>query len=108
METKAVLKNIAVKNANMFVPGDMRPSWNLEFVPTDETCVLCGTPLGQLQHIPGSNTKAYLLTKVKLLPAKAYMKKCPNQHCLARYSYRTWREGTYFKIYCVVYEYPYL
>ena len=108
VEMKVVLKNIAVKNASMLLPGDMRPSWNLEFVPIDETCVLCGTPLGQLQHIPGSNAKAYLLTKVKLLPAKAYMKKCPNQHCLARHSYRTWREGMYFKTYCVVDEYPYL
>ena len=32
-----------------------------------------------------------------------YMKKCPNQHCLARHSYWTWREG--ISKHCVVESY---
>ena len=72
---KVVMKNIAVKNANMLLPGDMRPSWNLELFPIDETCAcVVWNSLGQLEHVPGSNTKTYLLTKVKLFPAKVYMK----------------------------------
>ena len=73
------------------------------FFPIDETCVVC---TWALEHVPGSNTKAYLLTKVKSFPAKVYMKKCPNQHCLARHSYRTWREG--ISKHCVVENYLYL
>ena len=68
-------------------------AWKTEYRPEDERCVLCKTALCPLQHLPGSNTKAFLLTKARFLPVKALIRRCPNPDCLARHPYRTWREG---------------
>ena len=58
------------------------------------TVFLCNTPLGPLEHIPGSNARAFLLTKVRMLPVRVLIKRFPNPRCLARHSYRIWNEGS--------------
>ena len=87
-----ILQAIAEKNTPIHT-GSNDSDWPTLFSPTEEHCLLCGTLLGQLERIPGSNSRAFLLTKVKMLPVKALIKCCPNTGCLARHSYRTWKEG---------------
>jgi len=94
-ELKIVMQKIAQKNASILAPHEKESNntWSLEFFPSENTCILCGTSLGGLEHIPGSNSSAFLLTRVKMLPAKAWIKRCPNTKCLARHSYHSWKEG---------------
>lgn len=96
-ELQHILQAIAKKNTSI-QPGSEDSDWPTLFSPTDDQCLLCGTPLGPLEHTPGSNSRAFLLTKVKMLPVKALIKRCPNHRCLARHSYRTWKEG--INLYC--------
>ena len=92
-ELKIVMQQIAEKNASILAPHgkEFNNTWSLEFFPNENTCTLCRTPLGALEHVPGSNSSTFLLTRVKMLPAKAWIKRCPNTKCLARHSYHTWK-----------------
>ena len=94
-ELKIVMQQIAEKNASILAPHDkeFNNTWSLELFPNENTCTLCRIPLGALQHVPGSNSSAFLLIRVKMLPAKAWIKRCPNTKCLARHSYHSWKEG---------------
>ena len=92
-ELRAVLRKISEKNANLITNHGCETSWRQEYFPTDDVCILCGTTLGRLEHVPGTSADALLLTKIKLVPVKAIIKRCPNSTCLARHSYCTWREG---------------
>lgn len=94
-ELKIVMQQIAQKNASILASHDkeFNNTWSLEFFPNENTCTLCRTPLGALEHVPGSNSSTFLLTRVKMLPAKAWIKRCPNTKCLARHSYHSWKEG---------------
>ena len=67
--------------------------WPDIFCPTITHCVLCNQELASPVHPPGSNGKCYLLTKVQLRPVTAKIRMCTNQHCMAKYSYREWKEG---------------
>ena len=94
-ELQHILQAIAKKNTSI-QPGSEDSDWPTLFVPNDDYCLLCGTQLGPLERTPGSKSRAFLLTKVKMLPVKALIKRCPNRGCLARHSYRTWKEGTVY------------
>ena len=89
---KPVLQLIAKRNAGL-VSQDAVMSWKTEIYPPDNCCTLCNTPLPEAERVPGSSGNAFLLTKLKLLPVKAFIKRCRNPSCLARHSYRSWREG---------------
>ena len=103
-ELHHILQAIAEKNTSIH-PGSQDSDWPTLFRPTEDHCLLCGTLLGPLEHIPGSNAQAFLLTKVKMLPVKALIKRCPNAGCLARHSYRTWKEGILCRCCCMNADY---
>ena len=89
-----ILQHIATCNAQAFIgtPGGTT-HWPDLFYSTITHCVLCNQELASPTHPTGSNGKSYLLTKVQLFPVTAKIRRCTNQHCMAKYSYSTWREG---------------
>ena len=91
-ELRTVLTEISENNAKHLI-GD-KNAWNCtDFQPIQTCCLLCNTKLTSPMRVPGTNGKAYLLTKGKLLSATAQIRKCTNQRCEARHSYCTWNEG---------------
>lgn len=97
-----ILQHIATCNAQAVIstPGGTT-QWPDLFYPTTTQCVLCNQKLASPTHPTGSNGKCYLLTKVQVFPVTAKIRRCTNQHCMARYSYSTWREGNIILFYCV-------
>ena len=49
-ELKIVMQKIAQKNASILSPHEKesKNSWSLELFPSENTCILCGTSLGEL------------------------------------------------------------
>ena len=67
--------------------------WPTTFCPAQTYCVLCNSKLTCPTHIPGSNGKSYLLTRMGMTCVTALVKRCSNDECMARYGYNTWNEG---------------
>ena len=86
-----ILQKIHDRNAKTQL--GRQDAWQTVFIPAQSHCLLCETELTPPTHVPGSNGRAYLLTRGKLIPAKAFIRKCTNAKCEARHSYHTWRDG---------------
>lgn len=83
-----ILKHIDTCNAQTVIgAAGGTIHWPDVFCPTITHCVLCNQELASPTHPPGSNGKCYLLTKVQLCPVTAKIRRCTNQHCMARYGY---------------------
>lgn len=91
-ELAPVLQIISEKNANTYL--EILDAWNTDFTPAETQCLLCEAELSPLSHMAGSDGRAYFLTRSKLIPAKAFIRKCTSPDCQARHSYHTWRDGT--------------
>ena len=58
--------------------------WPREFVPTDEVCKLCSSPLSQAMCHPGQKGKSYLLTEMNpFKEIEIRVKVCKNIQCKA-------------------------
>lgn len=68
--------------------------WPTTFCPAQTYCALCNSKLTCPTHIPGSNGKSYLLTRMGMTCVTALVKRCSNEECMARYGYNTWN-GVY-------------
>ena len=96
VEMKAVLKNIAVKNANMLLPGDMRPSWNLEFVPTDETCVVWNSAWAASAY-SWKQCKGILADKGEIASSKSVHEEMPQPTLLSQTQLSDMERGYIFQ-----------
>ena len=67
-EIPDILQHIAECNAAADLPGRDLPHWPSEFHTQYTSCVLCHSSLSQPGCVPGSNGKAYLLSRNKLVP----------------------------------------
>ena len=91
-----ILQHIAECNAAADLPGRNLPHWPSKFHTQYTSCVLYHSSLSQPGRVPGSNGKAYLLSRNKLVPVTAFIRRCTKLSCSTRYSYSTWREGNYY------------
>lgn len=69
--------------------------WPTTFCPAQTHCVLCNSKLTCPTHIPGSNGKSYLLTRMGLTCVTALVKRISDDECMARYGYNTWNGDVY-------------
>ncbi len=63
---------------------DLDSGWPQQFLPGDEICQLCSSPLSEPMFHPGQKGKSYLLTEMN--PFKEIMIKvkfCQNSQCRA-------------------------
>ena len=88
-EVADILQQITMRNMSNAT------TWETNFEPAETQCLLCGEQLGPAVRVPGSNCRAYLLTRLHLIPARSMIRRCLNQDCGARHSYHTWKEGEY-------------
>ena len=88
-EVADILKKITLRDMSNAT------TWETNFEPAETQCLLCGEQLGPAVRVPGSNCRAYLLTRLHLIPARSMIRRCLNQDCGARHSYHTWKEGEY-------------
>ena len=88
-----ILWKITERNA-LSVASNTSP-WDTTFEPAETQCLLCGGQLSPAVRVPGSNCRAYLLTRLQLIPVRSLIRRCTSRDCGARYNYSTWKEGKY-------------
>ena len=93
-----ILQHITECNAAADVSGRNLPHWPSEFYTQHTSCVLCHLIIRQPARVPGSNGKAYLLSRTNLVPVTAFIQRWTKPSCSTRYSYSTWREGINYSL----------
>lgn len=96
IEVADILQKISERNAmSPHASNTNAIPWDTTFEPAETQCLLCGGQLSPAVRVPGSNCRAYLLTRLQLIPARSLIRRCSNRECGARHSYRTWKEGNH-------------
>ena len=88
-ELDSLLEEIQHRNSSTSM------KWPSHFQPDATVCILCEHPLTGLSRVPGSDGKCYIMTRIGVFPVVAFIKKCPNLSCAARYGYCKWDDGNF-------------